>query len=291
MAARLHALILGAGRMGALHARRLAARPDLRVTVVDPALGRPMPAGLSPDLVLVATPTPTHATLALPWLERGLCVLVEKPIAPTAADAAALAGFAGLCPGHSERFHPAVRATAQVRPAFITGERLAPPPDRPAPVDVIADLLLHDLDLCAAWMGPAAGAPLAVGVGVLPGGALDIVQARVPYARGIATLTASRVSRARVRTLRLVEPGVYWSLDLLAGRVHRVDWGSGQLDPEPVPLPAGDALDAEHAAWIAAARGEAPFPIAPAEGLAAVALADAVRAAASGAVAGPSRDD
>jgi len=291
VAARLHALILGAGRMGAHHARRLHERPDLRVTVVDPALRMPMPAGLSPDLVLVATPTPTHAALAVPWLERGLRVLVEKPIAGTAAEAAALAGFPGLCPGHSERFHPAVRATTHVRPAFIMGERLAPPPDRPAPVDVIADLLLHDLDLCAAWMGPPAGAPLAVGVGVLPGGALDIVQARVPHARGVATLTASRVSRTRVRTLRLVEPGVYWSLDLLAARVHRVDWGAGQLDPEPVPLPDGDALQAEHAAWIAAARGEAPFPIAPEEGLAAVALADAVRAAATAPMAGPGRDD
>ena len=291
----LRGVIVGYGHMGRLHGKRLSEREDARlVAVIDPV---PPPEGevapwfsaldaldrLGPlDFAVVAAPSAAHAPLARALLDRGLAVLVEKPLTPTAAEAEALIGETRLSVSHLERFNPALRALPTgAAPRYLRAERLAPPRSRGLDVDVILDLMIHDIDL-ALWLG--GGAPVralqAVGVSVR-GGGLDIAEAWIELEGGFtATLTASRVSRVAARRLRVVNDGEYFSLDLNGRRAERVPWGEGDLDAQPVELPPGDSITALHDAFLAAVRGRAPFPVPAAEGARAVALAERVAAAA-----------
>ncbi len=281
MPAPLRGLLFGHGRMGSLHARKLAARPDVRLVVVDPDQGHPHPGGPLPDFAIVATPTSTHSAVAGPLLAAGVPTLVEKPLGISVADATLLAGYPMLAVGHSERFHPVVRAAAGARPGFVQARRLAPPPPAHLPeIDVVSDIMVHDLDLARAWLGPDWGDVRATGVGVM-GGAADLAEARVEFAHGVATLVASRVSPLRQRSIQLFEPGRYWSLDLVAQTAKVLQWTPGERPGSPVALPvdARDALDTEHDAFLAMVRTGTPFPVGPADGLAAVRLTEAVRAA------------
>jgi predicted dehydrogenase len=262
----LRGAVIGVGHMGGHHARKLAARADLRLTLVDPDQGHPGPLPPDLDFAVIAAPTARHAELALPLLERGVACLVEKPLAASLADARALAAFPRLSVGHVERFNPAVLAVGEARPRFVECTRLAPwraprAGARGTDVDVVADLMVHDLDLARAWLGPGPVLDLrAVGVGVLSQGA-DIVDARLEvgpspgFPGGVAVLRASRISPAAVRTARLFEDGRYWSLDLQQRQAHRVDWtgasAAADLASQPVPVPATDALEAEHDAFLA----------------------------------------
>ena len=291
----LRGVIVGYGHMGRLHGKRLLERQDVElVAVIDPG-SPPQDEGLrwhadlaaletlGPlDFAVVAAPSAEHAPLARALLDRGLAVLVEKPLTPTAAEAEALIGETRLSVSHLERFNPALLALPKgATPRYLRAERLAPPRSRGLDVDVILDLMIHDLDL-ALWLG--GGAPVrtlqAVGVSVR-GGALDIAEAWLELEGGFtATLTASRVSRAAARRLRVVNDGEYFSLDLNSRRAERVPWGEGDLDAHPVELPPGDSITALHDAFLAAVRGEAPFPVPAAEGARAVALAERVAVAA-----------
>jgi predicted dehydrogenase len=283
-AGRLRGVLLGHGHMGAFHARRLAERGDVALTVLDPAQGLhgPLPGAL--DFAVIATPTSTHADLARPLLDRGVPCLIEKPLAATLAEARLLAAYPHLSVGHVERWNPTLSLIAGCRPRFFVSERLAPYPARGTDVDVISDLLVHDLDLaCLLLPGPLRDLR-AVGVGVLSG-VTDIVNVRLELGAAVAQLSASRVSREPVRKLRLFEDGQYWSLDLLHRAAFRSRWGQGEqgveLQGEPLPVPAGDALQGEHAAFLAAVRGEAPYPVPGPEALAVLELAEQVRGALS----------
>lgn len=300
---RLRGAVLGLGHMGSHHARKLQARGDVDLVLVDPDKGHPGPLPADLDFAVIATPTRSHAELALPLLERGVACLVEKPLAAELGAARALAAFPRLSVGHVERYNPALVAAqaglAGRRPAFVECTRLSPwrAPQagaRGTDVDVVADLMLHDLDLVLGWLGGPAEAPhtiadlRAIGVGVLSGGA-DIVDLRLEFAdahgqrSGVAVLRASRVSPVPVRTLRLFEPGSYWSVDLLGKTAHRVDWGGAEqaldLAPVPVPVPPADALERQLDAFLAAVRGERPFPVPGTEALRALELVAAVQAA------------
>jgi len=280
-------LLFGCGRMGRHHARHLQARPGVALAVVDPALGLPAPpvrAGAW-DFVVVATPASTHAEVAGPWLELGVPVLVEKPLTGSVDGARALAARGPLVVSMVERYNPVWEAlrTLDAPPGFVAAERLGPPaPGPPVEGDVLSDLLVHDLDILARL---APGAPPRVcdasGLGLQPGGPLDIAEARLRAGPLVANLGVSRVSARRVRTWRVVAPGAYLSLDLLAGQAHRVDWGRGDLRPVPVPLGGGDALARLHDAFFAHIDGRGPSPCTPAEAIAALSLAAAVRAAVS----------
>lgn len=275
---RLRGALFGVGRMGTLHAERLAERPDVALTLVDPARGYPaLPERAALDFAVIATPAETHAEVALPLLARGVPCLVEKPLAADLEQAAALARWPRLSVGHIERYNPALAAVADARPRYIAAERLAPFSGRGADVDVIADLMVHDLDLARRFLPGPLRDVRAVGVGVLTG-QIDIANARLELGGGVAAITASRVSREPARTLRLFEDGLYWSVDLRARTVQKVRWGSGALVAEPVEVPPGDALRNEHAAFLAAVRGEAPFPVPGAEALEVLTLAARVRA-------------
>jgi len=302
MSRRLRGAVLGMGHMGGHHARKLAGRSDVDLVLIDPQAGHAsvVPEGL--DFAVIATPTASHHQVALPLLEAGVPCLVEKPLAATLEQARALAAFPRLSVGHVERYNPALDAVTDVRPAFVETTRLSPwraprAGARGTDVDVAADLMLHDLDLVLSWLGGPADAPAplidlrAVGVGVMSGGA-DMVDARLEWGPsahgpgGVAVLRASRVSPAAVRTVRLFAPGRYWSLDLLHKAAHRVDWeGATQaadLAPQPVPVFAADALEREHAAFLAAVRGERAYPVSGPEALRVLELVDAIQRAVRG---------
>jgi predicted dehydrogenase len=243
MSNRLRVGVIGVGHLGQHHARLLGAMDGVDlVGVVDVKLERaeeiaakcgtkawPGAADLldKTDAVTVAVPTVSHLAVALPFLERGIAVLVEKPIALTLADAdrlieaAARAGTT-LATGHTERFNPAVVAALPLvaDPRFVEVHRLGTFPERSLDIDVIFDLMIHDLDLLLAAVRSDVVAIEAVGVNVLTP-RTDIANARLRFASGcVANVTASRISRDRIRKVRFFQHDSYVSIDYAAQEVE-----------------------------------------------------------------------
>lgn len=175
------------------------------------------------DAVTVAVPTVSHVDVALPFLDAGIATLVEKPIAASVQDAdrlvnAAERGGALLATGHTERFNPAVAKALPLisEPRFIEIHRLGTFPERSLDIDVIFDLMIHDLDLLLSVVKSEVTQIEAVGVNVLTPKA-DIANARLRFASGcIANVTASRISRERVRKARFFQNDAYVSIDYAA---------------------------------------------------------------------------
>lgn len=268
--------LYGLGRMGAHHQRHLAAL-GCDVRVVDPLRGFDAPLD-GVDAVVVASPTRSHREVAEPWLRRGVAVLVEKPLAASLDDAEALARFPRCSVGHVERFNPAFQALAGVDARFVQAERLAPWADRGVDVDVVLDLMVHDLDLFWALTRSPVREVRANGLAVRSG-MIDIVHARIETEGGhVGVFAASRISRKAVRVLRVFTPEGYWSADLRERAVVRV---TPALEEQAVPVGADDALRAELAAFLAAAAGGPAFPV-PAEAvLPTLRTAEAIRCACS----------
>jgi len=217
------------------------------------------------DAVVIATPTNAHAELATFFLERGRDVLVEKPIAATLAEADELVALARrrgrvLAVGHVERHNPAVGAAlgTVAHPLFIEAHRLGVFTPRGLDVDVVLDLMIHDLQLVSAWVGEPVCEIRAAGAPVLTP-RLDIAQARIEFEGGcVANLTASRVSSERMRKLRVFSADVYCSVDMdgrtvEASRLWR-DAGGPRIEALRVPVPGGDSLELELADFVAAVR-------------------------------------
>ena len=246
--------------------------------VVDPGAGfSDDPVG-TPDFAVIATPTLTHAQVATPLLASGIPCLIEKPLAPSIATAEELASHAHLAVGHIERFNPVLSDLPRGEIAYVNIERLAPPPGRDIDVDVIADLLIHDLDLLLHWIGGDVTEVRAKGLSV-SGGQVDLVNARIEFTRAagdtaVANITASRVSERTVRTWRAFAPHRYWSLDLHRRTGKHAEWGS---EPQAMVIPAIDPLQAQHDAFLDAVRGKRDFPCSGREGLRALQLAEKVR--------------
>ena len=283
--AALRGVVVGCGHMGTFHARKLAARPDVDLLgVVDPDAGRDeFPrTGLDQalDFAVVATPTAVHVQTALPLLERGVPCIVEKPLGASAELAAQLAVFPQVSVNHVERYNPALAALpAGVRPHYLRAERIGVFHGRGTDVDVVLDLMIHDLDLVLHLSGGEITELRAVGVPVVTDG-VDIAEAWVETSTGcVATLTASRVSRAPKRVLRVVADEAYWSLDLGQRQAARVDWRAGELGAVPESVTPSDALESLHRDFLAAVRGERPYPVPGHEALAAVEAAERVAAA------------
>ena len=272
--------VVGVGSLGRHHARILSALPDVSLAgVVDINRGRAEEVASAHgtralfeardlvgkvDAVTIAVPTAVHAEVALPFLEAGVPALVEKPIARTIGEAdtmiaaAARRGVA-LAVGHTERFNPAVAAAQSVLvdPRFIEVHRLGAFPERSLDIDVVFDLMIHDLDVALSLVRADVEAIEAVGVPVLTG-RVDIANARLRFANGcIANLTASRISRDRVRKIRFFQPSTYVSIDYAARKVEvwRLVKGAGPLpsieggeipvaDDEPLKLELQDFVDA-----------------------------------------------
>jgi len=172
------------------------------------------------DAAIIATPTLTHAEIGCRLIELGLDVVVEKPISNTLAGAKALVDTAErhgkiLQVGHLERFNPAILALESVMttPLFFEVHRLSEFSPRSLDVDVVLDLMIHDLDILLALTGKRPEEIRAAGISILSS-KVDIANVRLQFPGGcIANLTASRVSTERVRKLRLFQPHEYISLD------------------------------------------------------------------------------
>jgi predicted dehydrogenase len=240
---RLRVAVIGVGHLGQHHARLLATMDEVElVGVVDTKPGRADEVaakyGTSAwsaasdlngrvDAVTIAVPTVSHLEVAVPFLARGVAALVEKPLAPTVADAerlieTATRGGTTLAVGHTERFNPAVVAALPLvdDPRFIEVHRLGTFPERSLDIDVIFDLMIHDLDLLLASVRSEVVSIEAVGVNVLTP-RTDIANARLRFASGcIANVTASRISRERVRKVRFFQHDSYVSIDYAAQEVE-----------------------------------------------------------------------
>lgn len=172
------------------------------------------------DAAVVAAPTVTHAEIGCRLMELGLDVLVEKPIAASLAEAARLTETAQrrdriLAVGHLERFNPAVIALSAVitKPLFFEVHRLSEFTPRSLDVDVVLDLMIHDIDIVLSLTGLLPEEIRAAGISILSP-KVDIANVRLQFPGGcIANLTASRVSTERVRKLRVFQPHEYISLD------------------------------------------------------------------------------
>ena len=236
--------VIGVGALGRHHARILAALPGVDlVGIVDINEARAREIGAlvnaqwfssagevlgHVDAVTVAVPTESHLSVALPFLQRGIGVLVEKPLARNTHEAqkmidAAAASGAVFGVGHTERYNPAVAAVRPLldHPRFIEVHRLGTFPDRSLDIDVVFDLMIHDLDVVLSIVPSEVLAVEAVGVAVLTRKP-DIANARLKFASGcIANITASRISKDRVRKIRVFQRDSYLSVDYAAQEVER----------------------------------------------------------------------
>jgi predicted dehydrogenase len=250
------------------------------------------------DALTVVVPTPAHFDVARMALERGKHLLIEKPITETLDQADALlelAERAGVVvqTGHVERFNRAVRAALPYvdAPRFIESDRLAPFNPRGSDVAVVLDLMIHDIDLVRTLVGAPVAEVHAVGVPVLTP-TVDIANARLAFASGaVANITASRVSRERLRKVRIFQQSGYLSLDLatgtgeffrMRGDVDVVALARAPLDlaalVERVPMeaPEGEPLRLEFASWLAAVRGEQDVAVTAADGREALEVAQRI---------------
>ncbi|HET9465880.1 MAG TPA: Gfo/Idh/MocA family oxidoreductase [Gemmatimonadales bacterium] len=315
MTARLPVGVIGVGALGRHHARHLADLDHVRLVGVydidsDRAAEVASSLGTNAfreldqllgqiEAVTVAVPTPAHAEVGLRALERGVPVLMEKPLASTLGEADRLIAAARrqqvqLQVGHIERYNRALRAAEAYLdgPRYIESLRLAPFQPRGTDVAVVLDLMIHDLDLVLHLTGSVATEVRASGLPVLSPH-LDIANARVEFANGaVALATASRVARDRVRRLRLFQPNGYFSLDLATGGGEfmrlRDSWqpGTGReladvVERIVLEAPEADALSLELQSFVHAVRGEREAVVRGEEGRAALELAlrvaDAVR--------------
>jgi len=296
----VRAAVIGVGALGQHHARVYDALPEARlVGVFDLDHGRaaevaarhgcrafaaPQELLAEAEAVSVAVPTVDHHRVARAVLDAGRHVLVEKPMASTLAEADDLIRAAGerglvLQVGHIERFNPAVdvlRATVS-RPRFIEVHRLGEFSPRSLDIDVVLDLMIHDLDILLSLDGSEAVGVDAVGVPVLTP-KVDIANARVRFASGlIANLTASRVSAEKVRKFRVFSPRTYISVDFTAreARVYRLaDSPSGPaISVEHTAAPEEEPLRRQLSGFLRAVREGSPPAVTGADGRRALALA------------------
>ncbi len=303
---KLRAAVVGVGHVGGFHAEKYAEHDEVElVAVVDTDAERARAVGERVgcpaetdyrrlfgrvDCVTIATPTPQHHDLARDFLEGGIDVLVEKPMTVTAAEGRHLVEVAArhgriLQVGHLERFNPAVRAMmAELRePRFIECDRLAPFGERGTDVDVVRDLMIHDLDVILSFVTAPVVRIEAVGVPVLTD-RVDIANVRLRFATGcIANVTASRVALKRERKIRLFQADTYLSVDYGERRVRvcrreTVD-GQPSISVEEQEFREGDALRDEVDSFLRSVRTRQPPLVDGPAGLKAVELAEAINAA------------
>src|SRR5213595_1378811 len=288
--------VVGVGHIGSNHARLYAEIPAADFTAVyDVDLARASAIakkyGVAAtrsleefaelvDAASVATPTNTHHEIALPLLQRGKHLLIEKPIAENPQHATELAELAArnqlvLQVGHVERFNPVLSALEQhlTHPRFIEAHRLSSYPDRSTDIGVVLDLMIHDLEIILHLVRSPVQSIDAVGVPVLSKGE-DIANARIRFENGcVANITSSRISPERMRKIRVFQEDAYLSLDYQnqAGEIYRqVD---GRITREKVQIEQEEPLRRELAAFIeCAATGDAP-KVSGFEGAAALELA------------------
>jgi len=303
---KIRAAVIGVGYLGRFHAQKYALLEDCRlVGVVDsdpeaaarvasevqaPAFGDFRQLLGKVDAVSVVTPTPTHYGIARAFLEAGAHVLVEKPISESTEQAERLVGVARqhgrvLQVGHLERFNPAILAAEPLltRPLFIECHRLAPFKERGTDVNVVLDLMIHDIDLVQMIVGSPVASLEAIGTAVFSP-EIDIANARLRFDSGcVANVTASRVSFKTERKLRVFVEDAYLSIDLQQKILTVIRKRSGPVSEGQLPaqieeqsFDQGDALLAEIRSFAAAIRGEQRVLVSGEDGLRALRTAIAI---------------
>ncbi len=251
---KIRVAVIGVGYLGQHHARIYAELPGVElVAVADTAEARRREVGgrlqvpavadyrellRRVDAVSVAVPTRLHHEIARDFLRAGADVLVEKPITRTLPEADELVALAAagrriLQVGHSERYNAGVQALAQLvqDPGFIEVHRMGPFPGRSTDIDVVLDLMIHDIDIILTLVKSPVRAVSAVGVPVVSE-QVDIANARIEFASGcVANITASRVTGERLRRIRVFQRDTYFVLDYASQELHL-------FRPAPSRLPA-----------------------------------------------------
>ena len=299
----LRTAVIGVGHLGRFHAQKYAALDGVELVAVcdvDRARARIVAAAHDTepvfdhrkladrvDAVTIAADTSAHFELARFFLQHGVHVLVEKPMTATSEEGRELTRIAGrndlrLQVGHVERFNPALLSARERLSSvqFIECHRLAPFRDRGADVNVILDLMIHDLDLILSLLGSKPVGVSAVGISVLTDTA-DIANARIEFETGaIANVTASRVSTAAQRKFRVFHEGHYLSIDFGEGEVQlvsRTESGEGPaLREERWSLAKGDALLAEVASFCNSIRTHSPCEVSGHDGVLALEVAERI---------------
>lgn len=269
--------VIGTGYLGRFHAEKYATLPGSRlVAVVDADAARAAEIGARlgvesttdyrnlagrVDAVSVAVPTPLHYEIGEFFLSRGVHVLVEKPMACTVAEADGLIRAAQehgcvLQVGHLERFNPAVISVRDRvhHPLFIEAHRISPFQVRGTDVNVVLDLMIHDIDLILSLVDSPITRVDTVGVPVLTGG-VDIANARLQFENGcVANVTASRVSNKTERKMRIFESDTYVSIDFQQKSVEIRQRRDGRIEAETLSHEAGDSLRAQIDSFLGAIR-------------------------------------
>jgi predicted dehydrogenase len=299
----IRAAVIGAGYLGRFHAQKYATAPgcslvgvvDPRIEVRDAVAAEMGTQGCADhrellgkvDAVSVVTTTPAHYSIARDFLEAGAHVLVEKPITETVEQAQSLIEIAAaqgriLQVGHLERFNPAiVAAESRLRGArFIECQRLAPFKERGTDVNVVLDLMIHDIDIVQSIVGRPVESIEAVGTPVFSG-AVDIANARLRFEGGcVANVTASRVSLKTERKMRVFRDDAYLSIDLQQRILTVIGKRVGGPAPGELPVTIeessydqGDALRAEIHSFLDCIREGKPPLVSGEDGLRALDIA------------------
>jgi predicted dehydrogenase len=282
MSAALRIAVVGVGHLGQHHARLFASMDSVQlVGLVDTKPGRAaeiasklgVPSfthlGELPldglDAATIAVPTVSHQDVALPLIDAGVSVLVEKPLSSSLDDADRMIESAArrgvvLAAGHTERFNPAVVAALPLvaNPRFIEVHRLGTFPERSLDIDVIFDLMIHDLDLLLTAVKSEVVSIEAIGVNVLTP-KTDIANVRLRFESGcIANVTASRISRDKIRKVRFFQPASYLSIDYAAqeAEIYRLVAQNGrpQIEGGKLDIKRDEPLRAELADFVGAVR-------------------------------------
>jgi len=324
----LRTAVIGAGKMGAIHAKvyhqldecELVAVVDIDKTRADAlaemygcaSLGDC--AGLigTVDAVTIAAPTIHHCSLARMFIDHGIAVMVEKPLAASAAEAREIVELAArnnvvVAVGHSERCNPVVQAMKRldIEPMFIEANRISPYPFRSMDIGVVLDVMIHDIDIILSLAASPVSRIDAVGVNVIADHE-DICNARIVFENGcIANITASRLALKTERKVRLFSSQAYLSLDYLKkegiiikadGNVDVVEWirarqqeddfdfgdvdWADMLHIEQLDIQDAEPLRLEQEAFLRAVAGKSDRPeVTAQEGLAAMECAEAILAA------------
>ena len=296
--------VIGVGYLGRLHAQKLSSFPDIRFVGVCDAnaahgeavardfgtahFGKRSRLLAESDAVCIAVPTTAHYRVAMDAMRAGVHILLEKPITANLRQARALVREAAerklvFQIGHVERFNPAMRHAASLikEPRFIECHRMGPFGMRGTDVDVVLDLMIHDIDLILSFVKSPVVRIQAVGVPVLSPN-VDIANARVEFADGcIANITASRVSSKKQRKIRVFQEDGYISIDFLERKIQvvRRAFPHGHDNPPEIAAETheagegGDSLRDEIRSFIDCVIGGNAPVVSGVEGLAALELA------------------
>jgi predicted dehydrogenase len=286
---KIRAAVIGVGYLGRFHAQKYAQAQECELVAVVDVRAQAREAALREfpcqvledyrellgriDVVSIVTPTPTHFAIARDFLAARAHVLVEKPVTETASEAQQLIELARthsrvLQVGHLERFNAAIRAAEPYlkAPRFIECHRLAPYRERGTDVNVVLDLMIHDIDIVQTIVGVPVASIDAIGTAVFSD-EIDIANARIRFENGcVANATASRVSMKTERKLRVFEDEAYLSIDLQQKILTVIKKRPGPIEPGQLPViidersfEQGDALKEEIDSFIACARtGQEP---------------------------------